>query len=293
MPLRTTRRRLAALLAAAAACACVRARAEETAVLANPSIAAVNNSVSLSYLGSSLYYIEPDNGTGFGSGYNDSEKGNQKGARLAMTYMGWDDVYFHAQYSGVEGKANYDGFTLLPVPGIPVNTVTRETFQEIDARVGMGFSPSSKWVFTPFLAGGRRYWVREIGWGTPGDFVESYSIPYIGVGNLIQYSPSERWVLDADFTVARTFAPSINVPGAGLNGAQLGSGPFIDVGAEVDYRVAGAVHLFAGVEYLYYNFWQSGVQASGFLEPVSRTEIYSATAGLRLSWGPRPVPSEE
>ncbi len=260
-----------------------RAQADDKPSRLNPAILSVDNSVSLSYVGSSVYYIEPDNGQ-IGSGFNDSEKGNIKGGRGAFSYMGSHGEFVQAQYTGQEGKLNYDGFLIGGPPYVPLNSTSRSTVQEFDAKAGVGFAVARSWVFTPYVTAGRRYWVRELGLGTSGGYNESYSFGYLGFGNLIQYSPQKRLVLSLDLSAAKMMDANINVPSAGLNHTVLGPGPVIRSGVEADYRLWRWLHGFVGLDYTYFNFWQSATQASGYLEPVSRTELYSASAGLRVSF---------
>ena len=249
----------------------------------DPSILAVDNSVSVAYEASSVYYIEPDNGQ-IGSGYNDSEKGDIKGGAGGFSYMNGDGGFVQAQYMGEEGKLNYDGFLIGGPPYTPVNGTSRATVQEFDAKGGWAFPVAEHWVLAPYVAGGRRYWVRELGLGTANDYNESYSFGYLALGNKIQYAPRKKLVLTFDGMFGRMLDASVNVPTAGLNTTALGPGPVIRVAAEADWKIWRWLHGFVGADYTYFNFWQSATQASGYLEPVSRTELYSATAGLRLSF---------
>jgi hypothetical protein len=84
LPGPTFAKRLAALLLSLLCAVGTSAVAEE-----NASILAVNRSVSLSYLRSAMYYLEPDSGQSTGSGgYFDYEQGTLKGGQVAFSYMG-------------------------------------------------------------------------------------------------------------------------------------------------------------------------------------------------------------
>lgn len=253
----------------------------------NPAILEVNNGIALSYLLSRLYYAEPNNGYATTpSGYLDRETGNLNGGRIALSVMTrLENYYVHAEWSGAEGKIDYSGYYQGGPPYIPANLKSRATTQEAAVKIGKGFLPGEKWMLTPYLSFGRRYWVREIGVGTRGSFVESYNFIYYALGGMIQYSPWERWVLTGSAELGRTTDAWINVPPAGLNHTSLGSSLIKKFGAEVDYRAVRWLHLFAGFDYTHFRFGESALQYFPFgyvLEPFSRTEIYNYTVGVRL-----------
>jgi hypothetical protein len=253
---------------------------------ANPDILAVNRAFSLFYRYSSMYYIEPSGVDAFytGTGYEDYESGGLNGGGLGLSWMSNDLWYFHGEWSGVEGQVNYTGFDQ---GGNPVNATSRATVQDYDLKFGKGFSAGQDWMFTPYISFGGRYWVRELGLGTPYDYVESYKHYYWALGGMVQYSPLERVVITGDGAVGRTFSPTINSPQFQLNNTPLGSGPVIKLALDADYRVVGALHVFTGVDYMYFNYGQSGIQVgNGFevLEPFSHTEVYTVTMGIRVGF---------
>jgi hypothetical protein len=254
----------------------------------NPAILDVNNSLSLSYLLSRLDYIEPNDAyASTPSGYLDKETGNLKGGRVAVTCMFPLNTYFHVEWSGAESLVDYSGYLQGGPPYIPVNGKSRATTQEFSVKLGKGFTPGQQWMLTPYLSLGRRYWMRELGVGTPGDYVESYNLLYYTAGGLIQYSPLDRLVLSGDVAIGRTSDPSINASLRGvpiLNQAALGEALIKKIGTDIDYRLTEALHIFAGFDYTYFTFGQSVIQSSGFLEPYSRTELYNYTFGLRLAF---------
>lgn len=143
-------KRLAALLLTAGLlCAAATSAAAED----NPSILAVNRSVSLSYLRSSMYYVEPDSGQGTGSGgYFDYEQGTLTGGQLAFSYMGPKGLYLNAAWNQAKGTVDYHG-----VPPGTIQASSRATTHELDLKIGKGFaSQDADWMFTPYLSGGKR-----------------------------------------------------------------------------------------------------------------------------------------
>lgn len=247
----------------------------------------VNNSLSVSYLQSHMYYVEP--GSTNGGTYLDFENGTLKGARLGVSMMRhWDvdNVYLHAEWSGTEGKVNYGGYFLGGPPFVPAGGQSRSTMQEYSLKLGKGFALGRSWMITPYLGYGRRYWVRELGLGTLGDYNESYSFWYHALGAMVQASPCRGLVLTAEGSIGRTDDPKITVtlPNTGLQGAALGQAVIKKAGAEADYRLTRLLHVFAGFDYMLYNFGQSAVTRQGFFEPFSRTELYEFSLGARVSF---------
>lgn len=250
----------------------------------NPSILSVNRSLSLGYLEDRLYYIEPDNGT-TGSGYLDYERGKQKGGRISGSYMTADShLYIEVQWSGSEGRVGYTGY-LQTVPPTPVTGTSRATTQEPLIKFGKGFDLGSRVMATPYLGVGWRYWLRELGVGTVGDYNESYSFFYGLAGGMIQFSPVDRLVLGVDGGIGRTFHAQINVPDFGLDDAPLGSKPIVKAGADLDFRVADFLHLFVSADYMHVQFGQSPVfvyYPYEVWEPYSKTTVYDGVAGIRI-----------
>lgn len=264
-----------------------RSAAGEAAAAGSP-LLDVNNSFGVSYARSHLYYIEPGNING--GNYLDYEKGDLNGIRVALSLMRHfdvDNVYFHADWTWTEAKVNYTGYYLGGPPYVQARGQSRATTNEYAFKFGKGFALGRSWMLTPYLSYGKRYWVRELGLGTKGDYVESYSAPYYAAGSLFQFAPLNGLVLTGDASIGRTDNPWINVnlAGVGLNHAGLGAAMIKKAGLEADWRVTGMLHAFAGADYTLFNFGASAVQPTGFYEPFSRTETYNYTAGMRLSFG--------
>ena len=226
-----------------------------------------------------MFYIEPDDGQFFNTGYIDEEKGGLKGGRGAVSFMGPGNLYLRASYGGVAGKVDYTGFQGVN----PDHLTSRATMRDYDARLGVGVA-AGKWMLTPYLTLGKDHWLREIGIRTKNGFNETFGFDRVGLGNMIQCSPWDGLVLTGDASLGRTVHAWIDVPAVGLNRAPLGSAPVVRLGLEGDCRVYKWFHVFLGGEYLHYAFGQSDVQKSGFFEPFSHTDLSSFTAGIRLSY---------
>jgi hypothetical protein len=101
---------------------------------------------------------------------------------------------------------------------------------------------------------------------------------------MAQFSPLDAIVVTADAFIGRSDSPSINTSNVALYHVGLGQELIKKAGAEFDYRVFKALHAFAGLDYTYFSFGSSPVQATGFFEPFSKTTVYNYTAGLRYSF---------
>src|SRR5581483_2710963 len=104
--------------------------------------------------------------------------------------------------------------------------------QNYEFKLGHGFPIRYEWMITPYLGVGGRHWVRELGPGTAGEFVESYDHKFVSLGAMTQYSPSDRWVITGDAQIGRTISPSINTSDGSLSDAALGVAPILRLGLE-------------------------------------------------------------
>jgi hypothetical protein len=263
--------------------------------MANPSILAVNRSFSVAFQFTSFYYTEPSDSVslyslfypiGSSAGYFDDEQGTLQGGKIAASWMTKDNNwYVHAEWSGVEGQVQYTGFYQN---GRPANGLqSRATIQDYDLKGGKGFTIGETAMVTPYWVFGGHHWLRELGLGTPGDYNESYSHNYLGLGTLFQYAPWSDFVVTTDASVSKMMGPKINVPGTPLSNTPLGASPIITLGIEGDYCLKSFLHLFAGFDYMYYTYGQSGLQFGGGLvamEPFSKTELYNFDLGVRISF---------
>lgn len=263
----------------------------------NDDILSVNNSVTIGYAASDMYYIEPSgvnqinlNSNGvFGSGYEDYESGTIPGVKLAVAYMDPDisDLYLQVNYQYVSGDVTYTGFTQGP-PVLPINGATsRATIQDWGLRAGKGIATGDKWMVTPYATFGGRHWVRELGPGSAFDYDESYNHYFLGLGSLVQFDALPAWVLTADASVAQMIAPTINDPADGLDNTALGPSPILNLGFDSDYRFNEVAHIFAGINYQYFTYGQSAnqvVPGGWVMEPFSRTEVWTYSFGARLSF---------
>lgn len=258
----------------------------------NPAIMAVNNSVSLAYLNSNLDYVEPSDEQAFNTGtsYLDYERASLNGLRLAVNWMSpaYSDLYVHADWDWASGRANYTGFDQK---NNPVTGDSGATIQDFGLKIGKGIVTGRHWMLTPYGTFGGRHWTRVIGEGTSGDFNETYQHLYAGFGGLIQYAPSEGWVVTGDATLARTFYAWINDAPDGLSHAPLGGSPLIKLGLEADRRITDRLHAFIGFDYMYFRYGQSDVYLVPnsnpqlvVMEPASETNMYNVTVGARFAY---------
>lgn len=275
---------LAALLAASPVAA------QQAPPVPNASILAVNRSLSLSYVLSDFYYIEPSGVDAFNTraNYDDYEKGTLYGARLAASWMSDDLWYLHAEWTGSEGSVDYTGFTQITFQ--PVSATSYATTQDYSIKAGHGFAVAPRWMLVPYLSFGGRHWDRQIGYQSRSGFSEAYNHYYLSFGGLLQFSPSPPFVLTFDPQIGRTISPTIKDPPDGLDHAALGTAPIIKLAGEADYALSGALHAFVGADYTYFSYGQSSVfpvpGPGNFIvmEPNSHTEQTNVTLGLRYAY---------
>ncbi len=245
-------------------------------------IIAVNRSVGLSYQITDSYYIEPSDGQSLAP-YMDYERGTERGGRASLS---WTDpeghLYIYGDYARTSGKVAYTGFVL----GIstPLDSITSYDISEFNLKLGTGFAArQSRWMLTPYIGYGTRYWDRNL--SVIED--EYYTDSYLSLGGLVQEAPLDWLVISEDVSVGKLIYDHINVTLNGSSGGEnLRPGPLIKLALELDFRIVPAIGFFTRVGYTYFSFGQSNVDMqSGLLEPMSHTSLLDVNAGLRVPLG--------
>jgi len=249
----------------------------------------VNNQLSLDAIGQNIDYLERST---VGAPL-DSEKGWQPGIQFTGSAMGnlgpLTNVYIMGQFSWAKANTKYAGAlcTLFGCGafGSYVSTTGAET-KDFDFRLGKGFDVGPNWMFTPYFGAGYHLWDRNLT-GQYG-YHEEYEHSYAGGGLMIQWAPTNQWVLSANGLVGSTFSPQMT---SSLNGGaaitpatyHLGSKLMWKAGLSSDYALTPQWHLNAGVDYTYFNYGISEVH-NDQLEPDSRSGIWTVKGGFGYSF---------
>lgn len=252
-------------------------------------IIAVNRSVSVSYQITDSYYIEPSDGGAFTlpnfAAYSDCELGTERGGRAALS---WTDpegrIYLYGDYARDAGNVAYTGFTLTT--NMPLDAVTHYDVSEYNFKLGTGFAArQGRWMLTPYLGYGTRYWDRSLS----ATYDEYYTDSYLSLGGLVQEAPLDWLVISEDMSVGKLIDDHINVTLDGSSGGEnLRPGPLIKLALELNFQIVPALSLFTRFGYTYFSFGQSNVYVapgSENMEPMSHTSLLDVNTGLRIPLG--------
>lgn len=218
----------------------------------------------------------------------DSEKGWVPGLSVTGSWMGnlanVCNLYVMGSFTWMKGHTNYwasGGPVLANVDGA--------TVYDFDFRFGKGFDflgPNT--MVTPYFGIGTNSWTRLLA-GVSG-YQEIYSHDYAGVGLLLQYAPAPHLVLSANGLVGKAFNSSMTAsqtitffPGLFAT-YPLGNKMTYMAGASADYAFTEHWHGNIGIDYTYFAYGQSPVNAGGFFEPNSATSYVTVSAGLGYAW---------
>ncbi len=254
------------------------------ALAANSSILNANNEVGVYANGQLFNYQE-----NITPGPSDTESGWTPGFGLKGSYMGdllgVHNAYaaLHYQYNG--GTIKYMGAVASGGTISPYDTVDHTNNYRLTARVGEGLSLTSRSMITPYVEGGYQHWNRSF----PGvyGYAESYSAGLIGAGAKYQYAFSNRLVGQLNGSVLAVVGGGMT-PTSPLDGLDFGSASFggsaeENIGASVDYRIDGPLHLFGGLSYTHYTY-SGGPLAYGAREPSSQTNMMNIYGGLAYTF---------
>ena len=259
-------------------------------------ILAVNNSVSVAYSPLRLNYGEPSDGQVASypnAKYFDTETGwlTRGGLSVAASLMrpclGLDNVLAQVSFSRAIGKVRYNGFAQFIFGNVPLQADSLATIEDWGLVLGKGFAWGDRFLFAPMLAYGYHTWDRDAASTFRGGTLEHYRHHSIEVGNRLQFAAAPQLVLTGEARFGTTLFTHIDVPGT--LSARLGSEPIASLSAEADCAVARwdplELHVFGGWRFTHFGYGQSAVDTkSGYLEPVSMTDINSYQTGLRFSF---------
>lgn len=252
-------------------------------------IEAANNQVSAQFQRNQVNYSETINDSAGNENLLDNENGAINGYGLSASMMkdlwlGRD--YLFAQYRSYKGRTNYTGGTLAnPAFGSAIGE-SGANIRDFSVRYGAGFSQDRSTMLTLFTELGRHKYLRTLGLGTSGAYQETYWHYYLGLGAMLQYSPSENWVYSVQAMIGHTFQSRMDAtfpaPYNQLS-VKLGDSSIEKLEFQADYAITRRLHANAAVELMTWSYGASAPQQVGgasLFEPNSTTFITSAKIGV-------------
>jgi len=262
----------------------------------------VNNQISLDAIDQHLNYV--GKGTDIPTvpyGTMTTDKGWQPGLQLtgsAMFDLGAvTNVYLMGQFTWSKGNTDYMGSYIPtaaavaagPVPGYG-SLVRRHSseFMDFDFRIGKGFEVGRDWMFTPFVGIGTHTWNRDL--DTP---LYRYQHTYAGGGLMIQWAPTQQWVLTGSGFVGAIIDPTMSTPNDPAftpSTLDLGSSKLMwKAGLSSDYALTQQWHLNAGIDYTGFDYGATTeTMVKAGLQPMhgrdSRSDIWTVKAGFGYSF---------
>jgi len=267
---------------------------------ANP-ILYVNNQLSLDAIGQHFDDLQTGrmNTATDPIGPTVGEKGWLPGIQFTGSAMGnlgaLTNVYVMGQFTWAKGDTTYTGSLCVPYLGkvtcgpygSNVHTDHGDT-KDFDFRLGKGFEVGPNWMFTPYFGAGYHGYDNFL----PGKYGYNEKVDhgYAGGGLLIQWAPTNQWVLSANGLVGSTFSAKYTIsqtPGGAvfpMGTNTLGSKVMWKAGLSSDYALTPQWHLNAGIDYTEFNYGLSSAANAAVTQRTSRTDIWTAKAGFGYSF---------
>ena len=244
----------------------------------------------------------------------DKENGNIPGVSIAMSKT-LNRFLINPSIRFYRGEETYRGSFIEQEPGVFTLKADGDTLLlKATINVGYLFALTEKSVLTPFLSYGYRYWYRgsvafpidvnssENGQMTDKETIgvngysEIYENQCLSAGLLWQYNIRPNVVIGTYASAGSTFSSQLSgdfpgpieindeIFGTVTLDQNLGSKPIYQAGINVDYRISGQFHCFAGIEYEYFHFGKSKPNIFAIYEPPSKTTEWIATIGLAVDF---------
>ncbi|MDP2805920.1 MAG: hypothetical protein Q8O24_08260 [Gallionellaceae bacterium] len=251
-----------------------------TALAATSDIRLSNNQINLQSISTKVGYTETNS-----TGVLDTEDGPVSGFAVSLSSMrnGWiKSEYLYADYDYSKGRTRYIGAYINGGGGYgSVVSTSGAVLSNYSFRYGKGLTLNNSTMLTPFAEFGHHYWDRGVNYG------EIYTHYYYGLGGLLQYSPSQSFVLSLNGLMGNTQNSYIKVMGGGGGdygfAGPLGNSPVARVGLSADFRVDDNIYAKLSVERTRFSYGKSAVYYTGtgyFLEPDSSTSYTIVKFGL-------------
>lgn len=255
-----------------------------TTAYANDAIKNANNQLSVNIGAHDLSYHEIDNHGQVESGYLNSENGKQPVVKVAYTtqrdIFGINDIYLTASASIAHGDTDYDGYLQGGAKLIPFKNTTRSTTNDLNVRLGKGFTfvEAPGLQITPFIGAGYQLWVRDM-LGEYG-YKEDYSHISYEAGVLAQFAVTPTIVVSADVGFGKTGNAKMTAYLDEDVKFKLGKDNKTTIGVGVDYAFTPKIHFNAGYRMTKFGYGESPVVMNAYLEPESDSKTQELTVGV-------------
>ncbi len=193
------------------------------------------------------------------------------------------DIYSALIYNFDAGNIGYSGHYL--VSGAPASATDHAVFNQVEARLGLGFPMINGMESIPFLAAGYQAWNRNIdGPGLSGTD-EFYHSGVFGMGYKLDVP------IGAGFVASGT-GELLGLAGGGINGTNWSGGfgvtPEERVELGLNAAAFGRFHLFASAYWQHFNYSGTRPESFGYnyyiYEPFSTTTQFGANFGIGYSF---------
>lgn len=235
----------------------------------NPAITAAASQLRLSAGAFHQKYVEDDSYGLVPTSYLDKETGNIPALGFDYGVVSPAGFYSKLHFLYAWGKTDYDGYMqTITSSGSTFTPHTTDTDNRLfDTRGNLGYmiGIGSRVALTPEVELGYTRWKRELR-GTGGSS-QTYDSYRYGLGLEVHVAATDRWVFSFEGVVGRQHS-RVN---SSLLNESLGTNAYTRLAAGVDYRLTDRVHLGFRTTRAFYDFSESDVSASGFLEPKSET----------------------
>jgi len=266
---------------------------------ASNSIDKVNNSARASFLIQYMYYKETSEKRGHEVTL-DSNKGTMAGFDMMLSHQ-FGPIYANVTTKMISGNTPYSGATQQTHIPLKKNSAPTFLFDGYGI-LGYTFKLNKKMALIPYAELGYHSWERSTlsGLASNSSFVsagqENYWNSYWAGGLRFEVQPADPLVVSLYGAVGRTFNAHLynpktaSYPGSGVEAGStynLKSRPWYNAGLDFDFLAAEHVHLFARLEYTYFNYGKSptknrepGNPSNGSDEPDSLTRYLTAYLGV-------------
>lgn len=144
-----------------------------------------------------------------------------------------------------------------------------------DIEAGKGFLITNRFMVTPFVSYGHRFWQRKL------SYTENYNLNYIGAGINADYQVSPRLIVSAQGFGGSTFDNTLNTPATHVT-YNLGNKPIVKASLKANYQIMNHWSIFSSLNYNYFRFGKSQINTRyDTYEPNSTTQEASVDFGIR------------
>jgi len=209
---------------------------------------------------------------------SDTEHGSIPGLHLGISVD--KIVYARVSYDQLHGNITYYN-------GNHTENSEHDSW-DLRFRLGHTFLVRRDLAITPYLTGGYRQWHRVV-----TDSIatyEDYHNGYVGIGGLLQYAVSKRFVVGFHASMGEVVNAGVHGPllpiFAEVNGIpdeqqfRLADRPYYSVGLRASYRITEHLGLYATIGYRDFQYGSSGRNEYDIGEPSSETSQASAGLGI-------------